>query len=341
MKNLKYTAAYLIPVFTLIGIVTGGMWSFAAPMFAFVLAPIIDQFFPRSESASLDPSSAHVPKIFDWMLYGNVVLVYAAIATAVFYWSNQLPATWELVGQILSLGIVLGSNGINVAHELGHRPVVLDQLLSQVLLIPTFYMHFNVEHNMGHHIRVGTMEDPATSRKNEALYVFWFRSILMSYWSAWEIQMKLNKGKAFFRRKNKMFWFTLVQLSYLSLLLVFFPSVALYILASGLVGIILLETVNYIEHYGLMRRKKTNGRYENVEVFHSWNANYPFGRILLYELTRHSDHHYLANKPYPKLAHQKSAPELPVGYPAAMLLSFVPPLWFKIMNPRVEEAMKF
>ena len=138
-----------------------------------------------------------------------------------------------------------------------------------------------------------------------------------------------------------MTWYTILQLVYLvTIWFVFNVNTALLMLAAGVVGFILLETVNYIEHYGLLRSKNDQGRYEAVRAIHSWNSNHIIGRIVLYELTRHSDHHYKSTKKYQVLDSHKESPTLPLGYPASILLSFVPPLWFRVMNPRVPQEMK-
>lgn len=335
MKNLKYLAAYIVPLLCLLGLLYGGWWSYSAIVFAFVLTPIIDPLFKASAKPHV--SDDEKPSlVFDFMLYFNVVLVFGLTVIASFTWSTEIN-TNDLVGQIISLGIVYGSNGINVAHELGHRESRFEQMLAWLLLIPSFYIHFFTEHNYGHHLRVATKEDPATARKGESLYAFYVRCIVGSYLSAWKIQKRLLQQDAFVSTKNRLLWHTMVQVGYFVLLWVLVPQVAPYLMFSGVIGFMLLETINYIEHYGLMRGRTKTGRYERVRVVHSWNANYPLGRILLYELTRHSDHHYKSTKPYYKLESKEEAPELPFGYPLAMLISFFPPLWFALMNKRLPE----
>jgi alkane 1-monooxygenase len=244
---------------------------------------------------------------------------------------------------VISLGIILGSNGINVAHELGHRKKLYERILGKILLVPSHYTHFFIEHNHGHHLDVSTPEDPSTAKYNQSLYSFWWQSVSGTYMKAWKIQKKINEinNISFFSPKNDMFWFTIFQISYLiSLYALFGLKVLIVGISAGIIGFLLLETINYIEHYGLKRKKLPSGRYERVTEKHSWNSNHILGRIILYELTRHSDHHYKSTKEYQILECHEKSPQLPYGYPTSMVLSFIPPLWFSIMNKRIPEEMK-
>ena len=203
-------------------------------------------------------------------------------------------------------------------------------------------MHFYIEHNHGHHLHAATKEDPATARYNQHVYSFWFTSTTRQYISAWKIQIKLlkNNNKSFLSVKNDMLWSIAIQLAYLlSIYLVFGTTGLLFAIAAGVTGFLLLETVNYIEHYGLLRIKTESGRYERVKENHSWNSNHVVGRIVLYELTRHSDHHYKSSKKYQTLEYHEESPQMPYGYPTSMVLALMPPLWFKIMNKRVPQSM--
>jgi alkane 1-monooxygenase len=250
--------------------------------------------------------------------------------------------TYELIGLVFSVGIVLGVNGINVAHELGHRQHTNERFLGKLLLLPSHYMHFYIEHNFGHHLHAATPEDPATARYNQSVYSFWLTSSIRQYFSAWSIQLKLlkNQNRSFFSIYNDMLWYAFFQVAYLlTVLFVFGPKVLLFAFAAGIGGFILLETVNYIEHYGLIRLKKSSGRYERVSEIHSWNSNHVVGRIVLYELTRHSDHHYKSSKKYQILDCHEESPQMPFGYPTSMVLALMPPLWFKVMNRRIPREM--
>jgi alkane 1-monooxygenase len=179
---------------------------------------------------------------------------------------------------------------------------------------------------LGHHKNVATPEDASTARYGEVLYAFWLRSIVGVWQTAWRLKPGLMA---------LLFSAEVLMLLgiWMSAPLAFVP----FLLAS-LMGILLLETVNYIEHYGLLRAKVSEFRYENAQPIHSWNSNHPLGRFMLFELTRHSDHHAHPHKPYPVLDHFDEAPQMPAGYPAMMVLAAIPPIWFRVMNPRLKPA---
>ena len=203
-------------------------------------------------------------------------------------------------------------------------------------------MHFYLEHNLGHHKNVGTQEDPATARYNQNLFHFWIESVIKQYFNAWVIQLRLlsMEKRSFFSVKNDMFFYTIFQIGYLIFLFQIFGLMGMvYGIIVAVISFLFLETINYIEHYGLKRKKLPSGRYERVEKFHSWNSNHIVGRIVLYELTRHSDHHYKSNKKYQILENINESPQLPFGYPTSMLLAIFPPLWFHIMNKRIPKDM--
>ncbi|WP_411766147.1 alkane 1-monooxygenase [Winogradskyella sp. A3E31] len=344
MKDLKYLAAFSIPLVALIGLILRGSLFWATPLYAFGVIPFLEIIFPVDPS-NLEENQVESKlklKLFDWLLYLNLPLVFGILAFAISIVFTKDLTTLEFVGLITTVGIVLGVNGINVAHELGHRQTTGERFLGKALLLPSFYMHFYIEHNFGHHLHAATPEDPATARYNQSVFSFWFTSVFRQYVGAWNIQKKLLKHQnlSFFSIKNDMLWFTLFQSAYLiTVFLLFGSKVLVFCLLSGIVGVLLLETVNYIEHYGLLRLKTSSGRYERVQEVHSWNSNHVIGRIVLYELTRHSDHHYKSSKKYQVLDCHEESPQLPFGYPTSMIIALVPPLWFKVMNKRIPKRM--
>jgi len=344
MKDLKYLAAFTIPIIALLSINLKGLWSFATPLYAFVLIPILELMFSVDDK-NLKKTEAEIKQknlLFDWLLYFNLPIVFGVLIYSLISITSNSLKNYEFIGLMLSTGIVLGVNGINVAHELGHRQASGERFLGKLLLLPSLYMHFYIEHNFGHHLHAAKKEDPATARYNQSLFSFWFTSIFRQYFSAWKIQLKLLKRKesGFFGFQNEMLWFLLFQTSFLILIFLMFGKLGfLFSVASASVGVLLLETVNYIEHYGLLRLKTKNGRYERVAEKHSWNSNHVIGRIVLYELTRHSDHHYKSFKKYQILDCFEKSPQMPFGYPTSMVLAMIPPLWFAIMNKRVPPEM--
>jgi alkane 1-monooxygenase len=344
MKDLKYLAAFSIPLMAFLGLYLKGYWVWATPVFAFVCIPILEVLFPLDNTNlnSEDTEKRARQKLFDWLLYLNLPVVYGLLIYALYLVAQVPLELYESIGLLVSVGIVLGVNGINVGHELGHRQTSNERFIGKALLLPSFYMHFYIEHNYGHHLHAATPEDPATARYNQSVYSFWFTSTIRQYFNAWRIQKQLlkNNNQRFFSFKNDMLWYTVFQLTYLFVVyLIFGASALIFALGAGIVGFLLLETVNYIEHYGLMRLPTKSGRYERVKEIHSWNSNHVIGRIVLYELTRHSDHHYRANKKYQILDCHEESPQMPFGYPTSMVISLIPPLWFQMMNKRVPREM--
>jgi alkane 1-monooxygenase len=345
MKDLKYLIAYTIPLAAIIGLYFKGAWSFFTPFFAFVIIPIIETMLPENDQnlTKKEIEKKRHAILFDMLLYLNLPIIYGLVGW--FLWSTtwESYSNFEIVGLTFSIGIALGSNGINVAHELGHRKAFWERILGKALLLPSLYMHFYIEHNFGHHLHAATKEDPASAKYNQSVYSFWVASIFGQFVSACKIQKDLLKrdGKSFFSIKNDMLWYALFQFTYLFIVYSFLGLPALVIaIFISLSSILLLESINYIEHYGLRRNKTESGRYERVNEIHSWNSNHVLGRMMLYELTRHSDHHHRAHKKYQLLEYHQTSPQMPYGYPTSMVLSLIPPLWFSIMNKRIPIEMK-
>ncbi|MEZ4830235.1 MAG: alkane 1-monooxygenase [Bacteroidia bacterium] len=342
MKDAKYLLAYLVPGLVFLSIWLRGVWSFLAIIVLFGVVPLLEHFFRGSEE-NLSQSEENAKKHslwFDILLYLNVPVQYGILIYFLTIVRTESLTAWEMTGMILSMGISCGTLGINVAHELGHRASKGEQFLAQMLLLTSLYMHFFIEHNRGHHKYVATLRDPATARKGEPLYAFWIRSIRDGYLSAWKIEYeRLKKADLpVFSTANQMLMFQLFQLQFLvAIALIWGLPSMLAFMAAALVGVIELETVNYLEHYGLLRKETRPGYFEKVQPWHSWNTNRTLGRILLYELTRHSDHHYRASRKYQILRHFGDSPQLPQGYPGMMILATVPPLWFRVMDKKLEE----
>jgi alkane 1-monooxygenase len=321
----------------------GGIWYYLTVFIAFILLPILEQVLPMSDKnlSGEEESQKAASPFFDWLLYINVPVLFYLLWLFFGVVTSQPMAVWEVVGMTLSTGIVVGSIGINVAHELGHRQTGYEQFFSKLLLTTALYTHFFIEHNRGHHKWVATERDPATARLGESLYHFWLRSLSSSYRHAWhlEAQRLRQAGNSVFSFRNEMVWFQIAHVGWLALVGWFFGWQGVFFaVAVAVAGVLLLETVNYIEHYGLRRKLLPSGHYEKVEPWHSWNSDHEMGRIFLYELTRHSDHHYKSTRKYQVLRHFDESPQLPLGYPASMLLAMAPPLWFRVMNKRVEQV---
>ena len=340
-RDYKYLLAYLLPLTGFLGVHYGGVWSPGSIYFAFVLLPVLELILPTRQDthAPEEEEARSQSRFFDLLLYLNLPILYGIIGYFLYVATTRDLSGWETFGMICNVGLLIGSIGINVGHELGHRSARYEQRIAQALLLSGLYMHFFIEHNRGHHRHVATPLDPATSRRNQTVYAFWLRSVTLSYVDAWKLEAeRLRKvGQPLFSFHNQMLNFQLVQLAYLAIVGFFFgwAGVGLAI-GAAVFGFLMLETVNYIEHYGLLRRQNERGRYEPVLPIHSWNSDHEMGRIVLYELTRHSDHHFKATRKYQILRRFQESPQLPAGYPGSMLLSLVPPVWFRVMNPRVD-----
>ncbi len=345
MRALLYIVVFSLPILTWIGFNKGGWTTYFTIILAFGLIPLLELLIkPSSQNLSKEQASSIAKNpLYDVLIYLVPFIVYGTLGYFLFSMKSSDHLWYERLGMILGMGIVMGAMGINVAHELGHRRSKGAQFLAKALLTASQYTQFFIDHNKGHHRNVGTPEDSATARYGESLYHYWFRVIRTSYLSAWEIaNMEVKrKRKSVYSLSNEMLQMQLGQLVLLiAVLAVFGWEATLYYVIAAVVSIILLETVEYVEHYGLSRKKVTEHRYENVTPIHSWNSNHMLGRLFLFELSRHSDHHYDPQKKYPVLNHWDESPQLPTGYPGCMLMATIPALWFKKVNPLVPDDMR-
>ncbi|MEM9324638.1 MAG: alkane 1-monooxygenase [Bacteroidota bacterium] len=341
LKSARYLLVFTLPVLVYVSFTNTGWLTFAPMMEAFVLIPLVELFLkpdPTNHEESEEPSLLS-NKLYDMLVYLIVPIQWFFL---IFFFNviTESHLTFlDQLGRWSAMGLMCGVLGINVAHELGHRNTWYEQLMSKALLLTSLYMHFFIEHNRGHHRYVSTPEDPASSRRGELLYAFWLRSCAMSYLSAWRLEReKLKKmGLSAIHWRNEMLWYQLIQLGLVFAVGALYGwTVMLFFLAAATMGFLLLETVNYIEHYGLRRKETSPGRYERVLPAHSWNSDHTMGRLMLFELSRHSDHHFLASRKYQILRHLDSSPQMPTGYPGMMLMALIPPLWFRVMHKRLE-----
>jgi alkane 1-monooxygenase len=337
---------YIIPFIFFIGAIrsfnsTG--WVVWIPMMiAWIIIPLLELCIkpnPANMNAA-EEELAKKNKTYDILLYLVVALQFIALYEFLDGMKHDQLAWQDKAGRVAVMGLLCGTFGINVGHELGHRVNKWEQALAKALLLTSLYMHFFTEHNKGHHKRVATPDDPSSARYNEPIYFFYFRTILFSYISAWHIANAETKKRKqpIFSLYNEMVQFTLIEAVFITLIGIFFGGAELlYFMAAAMMGILLLETVNYIEHYGLTRKPTADGKFERALPAHSWNSNHVLGRIFLFELSRHSDHHYMASRKYQILRHHDDAPQMPTGYPGMMLLSLLPPVWFYVMNRRIKK----
>ena len=342
MRPFKFLSPFIVFVLAWIAFTEKGWFTFLPAIYAFLFIPLVELFLKGDEKnlSAAEEEMAKTDKLYDFILYLIVPLQYVFL----FIFLNSLldPAltSTEIAGRVLSMGLMCGVFGINVAHELGHRVNKFEQFLAKSLLLTSQYIHFFIEHNKGHHKNVGTPEDPSSARLNEPIFFFYPRTLIFSYISAWEIagkEMK-KKGLPILSWRNEMLQAQLIQLAFLGMIY-YFGGLHIFLcyLGAAAIGILLLECVNYIEHYGLSRKITAGGGYERAMPEHSWNSNHPIGRLMLFELSRHSDHHYLASRKYQILRHHEKSPQLPSGYPGMMLLAHIPPVWFRVMRKQIQK----
>jgi alkane 1-monooxygenase len=318
----------------------GGFW-FMGPVLVFVIFPLLD--FAIGMDPTNPPDSVlkflEQDRYYRWCTYLFIPIQYAGLIFACWIWSSGDLSLVESVGLALTMGVV-GGIAINTAHELGHKRASSERWLSRVALAQTGYGHFFIEHNRGHHVKVATPEDPASARLGESFWAFLPRTVSGSLRSAWGIETaRLDRlGKPHLGIHNDILtaWAMTLAL-FAGLAIVFGPAVLPYLVAQAVIGFSLLEVVNYLEHYGLLRQRKEDGRYERCRPEHSWNSNNVASNVLLYHLQRHSDHHANPTRRYQALRHVDEAPQLPTGYAGMIVLAWFPPLWRRVMDPRLLE----
>jgi len=340
MKAWKYSVAYLIPVTAVTGALAGGIFTFLTPFTVFVLVPLLDILVGTD---STNPTTDELTRLqnrlsFRLVLYLFVPVQFGLVVFGAVLFTTGTLTLLERAGLVLSVGIVTGGLGITIAHELAHKKRQLDICLGKALLMSVCYMHFEIEHNLGHHVRVATPEDPATARFGESFYAFCPRTIRDSFKSAWRIEVSrlAHQGESLWSPRNHMIWNVALPVALATGFAVGLGWLAaLFFFLQSLVAFSLLEAVNYIEHYGLNRKQLAPGRYEKVTPAHSWDANQRLTNYLLFKLQRHADHHVHPVRAYQTLRHLEDSPKLPTGYAGTLVLALVPPLWRRVMHPRL------
>ncbi|ATO20403.1 alkane 1-monooxygenase [Acinetobacter sp. LoGeW2-3] len=318
---------------------TKKVFAMGGPLLLHVIIPTLDALIGEDEN---NPSDDQIKALVKDPYYDRIVKMFiplqmAANAFAGYVVTRQNVSLLDQVLLGISMGAINGV-GINTAHELCHRPAKKDHYLSHLTLMPVAYNHFRIEHPYGHHKRVATPEDPASSQMGESFYRFLPRTVIGGIKSALDIETRRlkRKGLKFFSKENELFHGWAMSASYHALMVkTFGKQVIPYSITQALYGISLFEIVNYIEHYGLKRAKNADGKYERTLPEHSWNNNNIVTNLFLYQLQRHSDHHAFPSRPFQALRNFKEAPVLPSGYATMLIPALVPPLWYKMMDKRV------
>ena len=324
----------------------GGWWLLLVPVSTWWLFSVLD----AAIGVNLDNADPQTEDA-DLFWYRFVTLIWfplqAATIFALIFYATRAPhlSGIELVGLFMGVGILSGTVGITYAHELMHQKSKLERGLGDLLMASVLYSHFRSEHLLVHHRYVGTRKDPVTARYNEGFHRFFPRVLRQSAVSAFkaEAAMLARKRKPWWDFGNPFWKYAGLQgaMLILAFLLGGWLGVALFAVQAA-TAIWQLELTNYVEHYGLTRRHLGDGKYEHVLPRHSWNAAHKASNWLLINLQRHSDHHYKPDRRFPLLQNygEDEAPQLPAGYPVMTAAAMIPPLWKRIMNPRVKAWRK-
>ncbi|WP_151962945.1 alkane 1-monooxygenase [Acinetobacter oleivorans] len=308
------------------------------PIAVHVIIPLLDRIIGDDKSNPPEQVIAQLEKdpYYTILVRSFIPMQYLAMFVGAYLYTRKNTPFADKMGIAISVGML---NGIAItnAHETGHKSDKLNQMLSHLVLAPTAYGHFRVEHNYGHHKNVATPEDPASAQMGESFWRFLPRSVLGSLKSAIIIEKKrlARQNKGFWSIKNELLqgWAITTGL-YGVMIAVFGRKVVPFLAIQAVYGFALLEVVNYIEHYGLLRQKE-NGKYERTAPEHSWNSNKVMSNVFLYQLQRHSDHHAHPTRSFHTLRHFDGTPQLPSGYAEMIMAAYIPPLWFKIMDKKL------
>lgn len=341
MQPWSFLVVFLLPLSVIVGYLLGGGWNFLAPILVFGLIPLLDLAFGKNTQ---NPTPEQEKVLLADPRYRYITYAAAAVQVGMVLWGAWIVSHRSLgllgaLGFCISVGLSSGALGINVSHELSHRiDNKLEPLLGRIMLATTLYMHWSIEHVIGHHRFVATPGDPATARLGESFWRFLPRTVKGSFTSSWELECarlaRMGKGK--WSPENRLILFYAAEAALIVFMAwAFGVKGLLFFILQAAVAVGLLEIVNYVEHYGLLRREKEGGGYEAVKPIHSWNSSNWFTNYYLFNLERHSDHHFKPGRRYQILRHFDESPELPTGYAGMLVLAAIPPLYRKVMDPRV------
>jgi alkane 1-monooxygenase len=338
MKPWNYLILLFVPALVVAGYLLGSWWNFLVPLCCFVAYPL-SNFFVSSAAIN----NADAPQIYSSSSYRNIALSFVPVLISLTGWAVYVAGNTSITGVsfgglALSVGIVNGVLGFTLAHEFIHHFSGKEQVAGYLLLLQNNYMHYGIEHVWGHHVYACTSEDPHTARIGEPLYSYLYRAVKGTYKNAWKIDLKKISRTSFkfSIMRSRMLLFGVLQV--ILMLVIFFtlgPFSLIFFLLQNLVAIALLHIINYLQHYGLMRKSNPGEGYERLGAHHAWNTGRYNRCINLFQLESHADHHMHPGRPFDKLSHHDDSPAHPAGYSFMVLLSLIPPLWFKIMDKRI------
>jgi len=343
-KRWRWSLSLLLPLLPLLGIVlaeaSGQRWLLWSPLAViYGVIPLLDWLIGVDTD---NPPERVVDQLerdawYRWLTYAAVPIHVGVLVAGFWYLATRAQGLDEALAVVLALGFVAALS-INTGHELGHKRQTLDQWLSRIALAVAAYGHFRIEHNLGHHVQVATPEDSASARMGETVYRFALRELPGGMVRGWRLEA------ARLRRRRLSAWSIhneILQAHAVTLLLQgglvawLGWQILPWLLLHNLWAWFQVTGVNYIEHYGLLRQRRPDGTYERCQPRHSWNSNHCVSNVMLFHLQRHSDHHAHAERRYQSLRHFAEAPQLPTGYMGMLMLAECPPLYFRLMNPRL------
>jgi alkane 1-monooxygenase len=344
-KRYLWLLGTVVPLFLfagwgLVNVTGSGVFWWIGPMVVYLLIPLLDLLIGDDASNAPEEVVAWLEqdRYYRWITYLFLPFQFATLFVGCWLMTRNggLPVVDKL-GIATTLGMLNGI-AINTAHELGHKKEHLERWFARIALAPCGYGHFFIEHNRGHHVRVATPDDPASSRLGESFWGFWPRTVVGSVQNGWRLEQnrlrRMGKGTWTLRNDVLNAW-AMTLVLWAVLVALFGVGILPYLLLQAVLAFSLLEAVNYLEHYGLLRQTLPNGRYERVTPRHSWNNNHLTTNLFLYHLQRHSDHHANPTRRYQALRHFDDSPQLPAGYAAMIVLAYFPPLWRRVMDKRV------
>lgn len=317
------------------------LWAFLGVFY--IGMPVLDRLFGEDRS---NPPESAVPALeadnyYRFITWAVVPLLWFGFLYNVVFLATQPLPWYHWLAVAITTGSILGF-GLNLGHELGHKKTWIDRKLALLTLALGGYGHFSVEHNRGHHRWVATPDDPASSRMGETIWRFMFRELPGAFFRAWDLECERMErlGKSDWSLDNEIVQAGVITVALYATLIALFGTVMVPILlVVAFWGAFQLTSANYIEHYGLVRRKLENGRYEQCQPHHSWNSNHIASNLALFHLQRHSDHHAHPTRSYQSLRDFPDLPTLPVGYFGMFLAAYVPPVWFRLMDRRLIAAV--
>jgi alkane 1-monooxygenase len=347
LKALAFLLVFIVPALmpaaAWLGVATGHLDASAwfPLLFLFVLLPAVD-FLLGHDPANVAPADEAAVSRSRWFI--GLTLLAVPVQAVLLAWSGAWFAHAGFgpagtAGWLLSQGVVGGILAINTAHELIHKDGRLERAAGGLLLASVGYHGFKVEHLRGHHVHVATPADASTARRGQSLWAFLPRALARNTVAAWRLEAARLRGLGLpaWHRRNELLGWTVLWLALAVAFAASLGTVGLVFFGiQGLVAAASLEVINYIEHYGLERGRHADGRYERVAPVHSWNSDFALSNLLLFQLQRHSDHHAFPKRRYAVLRHRPEAPQLPGGYAAMFVLAFCPPLWRRVVHPRLD-----